>query len=196
MDNSSIVRISHRKKGSGCLTTVLKTTAKSCRALCRALPDNNNWRDSKMVVEIQSRDELVKEYQATQDMIKHYDDLTMRFGTMTQSAILIFIGLAFGLLSQQKNMFNYLFPFVIVFVVMSNLLGHLWFKRHRSISQIKLRRILEIEKQLGWMQFTLVDEAIKSEKIESKPVRKMLVVYHIGLPLILIMAYFVILCRG
>ena len=55
------------------------------------------------MVEEQNRDELVKEYQANQDMIKHYDDLNMRIGTMTQSAILIFIGLTFGLLSQQKK---------------------------------------------------------------------------------------------
>ena len=120
----------------------------------------------------------------------------MRFGTMSQSAILIFVGLAFGLLSREKNMFNYLFPFVILFVVMSNALVHLWFKRHRSISQIKLHRILEIEKQLGWKQFTLVDEAIKSNKVESTPVRRMIVFYHIGFPLILIIAYFVILCCG
>jgi hypothetical protein len=92
-----------------------------------------------MFIDEQSMEELIKEYDATQDMIKHYDDLTMRFGTMTQSAILIFIDLAFGRLSQQKNMFNSLFPFVILFVIMSNTLGHLWFKRHRSISQIKLR---------------------------------------------------------
>jgi uncharacterized membrane protein len=145
----------------------------------------------------QSRDELIKEYEATQDMIKHYDDVTMRFGTMSQSAILIFIGLAFGFLSQQKNIFNHLFPFAIVFVVMSNILVQFWFKRHRSISQIKLRRILEIEKQLGWKQFTLVDEAIKAHKIESTPVRRMILIYHIGLPIILIIAYFVILyCKN
>ena len=149
-----------------------------------------------MVKAEQRRDELVKEYEATQDMIKHYDDLNMRFYAMTQSATLIFIGLAFGFLSQQKNMFNYLFPFVIVFVIMSNILGHLWFKRHRSISQIKLRRILELEEQLGWKQFTRVDEAIKLKKVKSMPGRRMLFIYHIGLPLILIIAYFVILFCG
>ena len=147
-----------------------------------------------MVSDEQSREELVKEYEVTQDMIKHYDDLTMRFGAISQSAILIFVGLAFGLLSQEKNMFNYIFPFVILFVVISNTLVHLWFKRHRSISQIKLHRILEIEKQLGWKQFTLVDEAIKLKKVQSTPVRRMIVFYHIGLPLILIIAYIVILC--
>ena len=141
-----------------------------------------------------NREELIKEYTVTQDMIKHYDDLTMRFGTMSQSAMLIFIALAFGLLSQEKNIFNYLFPFVIVFVIMSNILVYLWFKRHRSISQIKLHRILEIEKLLGWKQFTLVDEAIKTKKVESTPVRRMIAIYYVGLPLILVIAYFVILC--
>jgi len=51
---------------------------------------------------------LIKEYEATQDMIKHYDDLIMRFWTMTQAGVLIFIGLAFGLLSKEKVMFVYL----------------------------------------------------------------------------------------
>ena len=143
-----------------------------------------------------SNDSLIKEYEATQSMIKHYDDLTMRFGTMTQAGVLIFIGLAFGLLSKEKVMFIYLFPFVILFVIASNILVHMWFKRHRSISQIKIHRILEIEKELGWKQFSMVDEAIKSKKIGSAPVRKMLVIYHLGFPITLIIAYLVILCCG
>jgi len=147
-----------------------------------------------MSVAERSQDLLIKEYEATQDMIKHYDDLIMRFGTMTQAGVLIFIGLAFGLLSKEKIMFLYLFPFVILFVIASSILVHLWFKRHRSISQIKIHRILEIEKELGWRQFSMVDEAIKAKRIESTPVRKMLIIYHLGLPVTLIIAYFVILC--
>jgi hypothetical protein len=72
----------------------------------------------------------------------------------------------------------------------------MWFKRHRSISQIKIHRILEIEKELGWKQFQMVNEAIKSKKIGSVPIRKMLVVYHMGLPITLVVAYLVILCCG
>ncbi len=141
-----------------------------------------------------NQDLLIKEYEATQDMIKHYDDLIMRFGTMTQAGVLIFIGLAFGLLSKEKIMFLYLFPLVILFVIASNILVHLWFKRHRSISQIKIHRILEIERELGWRQFSMVNEAIKAKRIESTPVREMLIIYHLGLPVTLIIAYFVILC--
>ena len=139
------------------------------------------------------RDSLTKEYEATQDMIRHYDDITMRFSSMTQSGVLIFIGLSFGLLSGNRTMFIYLFPFVILFVIMAQLLIHFWFKRHRSISQIKIKRILEIEKQLGWQQFTLVDEGFKSKKVASYPARKMVSFYHVGLPVILIISYFVIL---
>ncbi len=142
----------------------------------------------------QNHESLIKEYEKTQDMLKHYDDITIRFGTMTQSGALIFIGLAFGLLSQNKLMFIYLFPFVILFVIMINSMVHMWFKRHRSISQIKIHRILEIERELGWKQFSLVDEAIKSKRIESQPVRRMIFIYHVGLPLTLAIAYFVILC--
>ena len=146
-----------------------------------------------MINDEQKREELFKEYQATQDMVKHYEDLNMRFGSMTQSGILIFIGLAFGLLSRESKMFTYLFPFVILFVVLSNYIAHLWFKRHRSIAQIKYKRILEIERQLGWKQFTLVDEAIKSKSIESTPVRKMIIGHYVALPLLLVIAYFIIL---
>ena len=147
-----------------------------------------------MSIAEQSHELLIKEYEATQDMIKHYDDLIMRFGTMTQAGVLIFVGLAFGLLSKEKEMFMYLFPFVILFVIASNILVYMWFRRHRSISQIKIHRILEIEKELGFKQFSMVDEAIKSKKIESAPVRKMLIIYYLGLPVTLIIAYFVILC--
>lgn len=144
----------------------------------------------------QNQEQLTKEYQATQDMIRHYDDLTMRFGTMTSGGILIFIGLAFGLLSKDRTAFLYLFPFVILFVSVYSALAHMWFKRHRSISQLKIHRILDIEKELGWKQFSTVDEAIKSGKIESAPVRKMLVIYHLALPTILVVAYFVIVYLG
>ena len=140
-----------------------------------------------------NKDSLIKEYDKTQEMIRHYDDITIRFGALTQSGVLIFIGLSFGLLSKQREMFLYLFPFVIIFVTMINIMVHMWFKRHRSISQIKIHRILELEKELGWKQFSLVDEAIKSNKVESHPVRKMIVIYHIALPLILIIAYVVII---
>ena len=142
----------------------------------------------------QNYESLIKEYEQTQDMLKHYDDITMRFATMSQSGVLIFVGLAFGLLSQHKLMFTYLFPFVILFVIMVNIMIHMWFKRHRSISQIKIRRILEIEQEIGWKQFSLVDEAIKSKIIESQPVSRMVFVYHVVLPLTLIIAYFVFLC--
>ena len=149
-----------------------------------------------MAANDQNHESMIKEYEKTQDMIKHYDDITMRFGTMTQSGVLIFIGLAFGLLSQERVMFIYLFPFVILFITMINIMVHMWFKRHRSISQIKIHRILEIERQLGWKQFSLVDEAIKSNRVESQPVRRMILIYHVSLPLILVIAYFVILYCG
>jgi len=127
-------------------------------------------------------------------MIRHYDDLSMRFGAMTQAGVLIFIGLGFGLPGKDRATFLYLFPFVIVFSGMSSLVVHLWFKRHRGISQIKIRRILEIEKELGWRQFLMVDETIKSGRLEGKPVRNMLNVLHLGLPILLVIAYLMILC--
>ncbi len=135
---------------------------------------------------------LMKEYQATQDMIRHYDDISMRFGAASRVGLFIFIGLAFGLLTKDKLTFIYLFPFVILFVALSNFITHMMFKRHRSISQVKIHRILEIEKELNWKQFTLVDKAIKAGKIESQPVRKMLIVSQWALPLVLVIAYFVI----
>ena len=109
-------------------------------------------------------DSLEKEYLATQEMIKHYDDLSMRFGATTQSGILIFIGLSFGLLINEKQMFIYLFPFVILFVISINLFVASWFSRHRSIPHFKIKRILEIEKIIGWQQFSVVDEALKTKK--------------------------------
>ena len=71
-----------------------------------------------MVAYKQNRESLIKEYERTQEMIRHYDDLTMRFGTMSQSGVLIFVALAFGLLSKDKMMFTYLFPIVILFVIL------------------------------------------------------------------------------
>jgi len=145
-----------------------------------------------MAIEEHKLELLIKEYQFTQEMIRHYDDLIMRFGTFTQTGVLIFIGLAFGLLGKDTRTFLYLFPFVILFVAICNVLVHMWFKRHRSIARAKIRRILELERELGWSQFTVVDEAIKSGKIESAPVRKMLVIYHLGLPVILLVVYVII----
>ena len=75
-----------------------------------------------MSTERNDNESLIKEYEKTQDMIRHYDDITIRFSGMTQSGVLIFIGLSFGLLSKQHEMFLYLFPLVILFVIMINLL--------------------------------------------------------------------------
>ena len=136
---------------------------------------------------------LIKKYEKTQDMMKHYDDITIRFGSISQSGVLIFIGLSFGLLSKQNEMFSYLFPFVILFVIMINVLDFMWFRRHRSISQIKIHRILEIEKEIGWKQFSMVDKEFKSKKIESFPVRYMILIYLISQPIILIIAYLVVI---
>jgi len=142
---------------------------------------------------VENQESLMEEYQATQEMVRHYDDIMIRFASMSQAGVLIFIGLAFGFLSKDQTIFFYLFPFVIVFVAMTNLVVHMWFKRHRAIAQIKIRRLLELENKLGWQQFSLVNDAIKSKKVESKPVRNMLVLYHLSLPILLVVAYVVIL---
>jgi hypothetical protein len=139
---------------------------------------------------------LFKEYQATQDMIRHYDDITMRFATMSQAGVLIFVGLAFGLLSKDRPTFIYLFPCVILFVIIANIVVQMMFNRHRAISQIKIHRMLEIEKRLGFQQFSLVDDAIRMKKIVSIPIRNMVLFYHFALPVILVIAYIVIFfCR-
>ncbi len=140
-----------------------------------------------------SNDSLIKEYELTQDMIKHYDDISIRFGGVLQSGVLLFLGLSFGLLSRQHEMFIYLFPFVILFVILANLVISFFFERHRSISQIKIHRILEIEKQLGWKQFSLVNDKIKSNAIKSYPSRIMIIIYQIGLPVLLVISYLVVL---
>ena len=139
---------------------------------------------------------LIKEYEYTQDMIRHFDDIMIRFGTMSQTGVLIFIGLAFSILSKDRTTFLYMFPFVIVFVAITSLVSHMWFRRYRAIAQIKILRILAIEKMLGWQQFSLVDNAIKKKKIESKPARNMIVIYLLSLPVLLVAAYIVILCCG
>lgn len=140
-----------------------------------------------------NHESLMNEYGKTQEMIKHYDDIMLRFGSIIQSGVLILIGLSFGILSKERNMFLHLFPFVIIFVSLTNYLVFLWFKRHRDISQIKIHRILEIEKQIGWRQFSLVDEALSKKMIGTAPARIMIIIYLIVEPLILAVAYMVIL---
>jgi hypothetical protein len=140
-----------------------------------------------------NHESLINEYGKTQEMIIHYDDITLRFGSIIQSGVLILIGLSFGILSKERSMFLHLFPFVIIFVSLTNYLVYLWFKRHRAISQIKIQRILEIEKQLGWKQFLLVDKAFSNKTIRTAPARTMIIIYLFVEPLILAVAYLVIL---
>jgi hypothetical protein len=129
-------------------------------------------------------------------MHRHYDDISLRFATMSQAGVLIFIGLAFGLLSKDRTTFLFLFPFVIVFVTAANIVTHAMFRRHVDITKIKINRLLELEKQLGWRQFSLVDEAIKARKVGWWPVRKVLRFYHLTLPIVLVIAYLIILMFG
>ena len=117
-----------------------------------------------MPIEKQNNESLIKEFETTQDMIKHYDSLNLHFGIITETSVFILIGLAFGLLGENSQRFNQLFPFVIILVVILHAWYFAWFMRHRRVTRVKLHRILEIEKQLGWQQFTMVDELLKSKR--------------------------------
>jgi hypothetical protein len=143
--------------------------------------------------EKQNNESLMSEFETTQDMIKHYDTLNLHFGIITETSVFILIGLAFGLLGKDTQKFIQLFPFVIVLVLILHAWYFAWFMRHRRVTRIKLHRILQIEKELGWQQFTLVDQALKSKKEKTIPNWTMLMVYLVSIPFVLIISYFVVL---
>jgi len=136
---------------------------------------------------------MIHEYDRTQDMIRHYDDIAIRFSGIIHSGVLIFVGLSFGILTNTNVMFIYLFPVVILFVILANTLTYYSFVRHRSISQLKIKRILELEKQIGHRQFSIVDEAFQTNSIEAFPIKLLVKIYVFGLPLTLSLTYLLIL---
>ena len=146
-----------------------------------------------MPIEKQDNESLIKEFETTQDMIKHYDSLNLHFGIITETSVFILIGLAFGLLGENSQRFNQLFPFVIILVVILHAWYFAWFMRHRRVTRVKLHRILEIEKQLGWQQFTMVDELLKSKREKTIPNWIMLSVYLVSIPIVLVISYFFVL---
>ncbi len=146
-----------------------------------------------MTGESDNKDSLFKEFEMTQDIIKHYDLMNMRFGVLTQASTYILIYFGFNLLSANRQVFLYFFPFIIVLVILLEIIVAKWFRRHRSFAQIKIKRLLEIEKELGWRQFSMIDEAIKSGKEKTTAIRKLLLVYFFIFPFALAITYFIIL---
>lgn len=144
-------------------------------------------------VDNDNKDSLIKEFETTQDIIKHYDLINMRFGVLIQASTYILIYFGFSTLSTAKQVFLYFFPFIIVLVILLEIIVAKWFRRHRNFAQIKIKRLLEIEKELGWRQFTMVDEAIKSGKEKTTAIRKLLLIYFCIFPFALAVAYFIIL---
>ena len=135
----------------------------------------------------------IKEYEETQKMLRHYDNVNLRFSSVLQTGVFIFIGLSFGLLSRDKEMFTVFFPVVIIFTSVSNFIMFAWFGRHRKISQLKIKRILELEVKLNYQQFKMVDEAIKLKKLGRFPIRYLVIIYMAAIPGSLIVSYVVFL---
>ena len=146
-----------------------------------------------MPSESDNKDSLFKEFETTQDILKHYDLMNIRFGVLVQASTYILIYFGFSLLSANRQVFLYFFPFIIALVILLEIIVAKWFNRHRSFAQIKIKRLLEIEKELGWRQFSMVDEAIKSGKEKTTAIRKLLLVYFFIFPFALAVAYFIIL---
>ncbi len=146
-----------------------------------------------MPIEMKDNEILIKEFETTQDMIKHYDNLNLHFGIITETSVFILIGLVFGFVGKDIHRFNQLFPFVIILIVILHAWYFAWFMRHRRVTKIKLHRILEIEKQIGWKQFTIVDEKLKSNKEKTVPNCIMLIVYLASIPIVLTICYFFML---
>lgn len=140
-----------------------------------------------------NKESLIREFETTQDIIKHYDIINMRFGVLVQASTYILIYFGFSTLTSNRQVFLYFFPFIIALVILLEIIVAKWFRRHRSFAQIKIRRLLEIEKELGWRQFSMVDEAIKSGKEKTTAIRKLLFVYFCIFPFALAVAYFIIL---
>lgn len=136
-------------------------------------------------------DSRMREYERTQDMIKHYDNLNLHFGIVVQTSVFILVGFAFGLLGKDNENFKSLFPFVVILVALLHVWYFTWFSRHRTIIRIKIQRILELERELGWKQFVLVDESLKSKKGKTVENRTALAWYLGIMPVLLLVAYFI-----
>jgi hypothetical protein len=140
-------------------------------------------------------EKLIKEYETTQEMIKHYEILTMRFAAISQTNVFILVGLAFTLLKENFGIFKLLFPFVLVMVVAMHGFFYWWFQRHRVVERVRINNILRIEAQLGWKQHgNIRDELDKIKKTKSWPIRYLIYSYLIGMPIVLLVIYIVFSC--
>jgi len=136
-------------------------------------------------------DSRMREYENTQDMIKHYDNLNLHFGIAVQTSVFILVGFAFGLLGKNNQNFTSLFPFVVILVALLHGWYFTWFSRHRAIARIKIQRIIKLEMELGWRQFTMVDNALKSTQEKTVANRNALTFYLSIMPVLLLVAYFI-----
>ena len=56
-----------------------------------------------------------------------------------------------------------------------------------------IRRILQLEEQLNWHQFRMVNDAIKLGELGKFPIRALVIIYLVAIPVSLVASYLVFL---
>lgn len=114
----------------------------------------------------QEVDAKLAEYQAAQDMLKHYDALNWQIGSILIGANAVLLGLVVGLLGRVGWLGLLVAAGVAAFSFVLLESWWRWFERHRAFYNFRNETLQRIEVQLGMFHFLRVVEAHGGESAE------------------------------
>lgn len=129
------------------------------------------------------KDELLKEYEMTQQMAVHYDQMNWQIGSILIAGIFIGIGII------GTKIEAYLLLCIISFLIL-----FVWSKfyfRHKAIQNTKFERLHEIEDQLNFRQHLMVKERDQDGTLKGIHGKDVVYIITYGLPTLLLIIYFI-----
>lgn len=129
------------------------------------------------------KNELLKEYELTQQMAIHYDQMNWQIGSILIACILI------GVVAIHKDIHSYfLLSTLSLFVLW------IWSKfyfRHKGIQNLKFERLQQIEKELNFKQHLIVKQSDQEGSLQGLHGKNLVNIITYGIPSLLLFIYII-----
>lgn len=89
------------------------------------------------------------EYQMAQDMLKHYDSLNWKIGSILIAGVLMFDGIMFKALTENAEQYVFITLSTTAMSAPLLIIWYLWFRRHRFLYNLRNETMHRLELELG-----------------------------------------------
>ena len=125
--------------------------------------------------------DLLTEYEFTQQMAIHYDQINWQIGSI------IFAGIFVGMGIIGTNIDSYIPMIIISFLIL--LTWNLFYKRHKHIQNKKFERLQQLELLLGFKQHLMIQEADAKKEMKGLHGIHLLNIMTFGIPFVILLIY-------